>query len=93
MYFLRLLLFFFFGLFVLKISPLFHFPAHFPVVCLHVEYNDLHGSKKLSGLQGLSCWEESWGRLELDLNFMSIFQRECKQMSSLHSYPSAPTLL
>lgn len=31
-------------------------------------------------------------RLELDLNFMSIFQRECKQMSILCSYQLVPIL-
>lgn len=73
-----------------KNSPPFRFPAHFLIACLRVIYNDLNGSKKLFRLEGLSYWEESWGRLELDLNFMSIFQRECKQMSILRSYQLVP---
>lgn len=85
-YFLRLLPFL---TFCPKNSPL-PSPAHFFIVCLHVEYNYLNGNEKLFRLEGLSCWEESWERLELDLNFMSIFQRECKQMSILHSYRLVP---
>lgn len=74
-----------------KNSPPFHLPAHFFIVCLRVECNYLNGKEKLFRLEGLSCWEESWERLELDLNFMSIFQRECKQMSILHNYQLVPS--